>query len=113
MMRYSSIGITLLYIGVVAARVFTNSRHNFNIYSPKNLNFVTVSLPYRISIVMAFRAPKQWKLTTEESLSSYLTWQQNVMYNLSLDKDFSPFIIPLFVWVSKDTSETEPPLTRS
>ena len=104
-MSYFIIGILLFNIGVVAAHVYTNSRTNFVVYSPK-ISKVTVGLPYQIQIIMAFHAPKEWKLTTEESLSSYLTWQHNVLYNLSLDKDFASFIAPNSKWEIKDTSET-------
>ena len=39
-----------------------------------------------------FRAPKQWALTRTETISSYEAWQQNLIYNLSSDPNFKPFI---------------------
>ena len=38
------------------------------------------------------RAPKQWQLTKIENISSYESWRQNLIYVLSLDKNFVPFL---------------------
>ena len=38
------------------------------------------------------RAPKQWQLTKIETISSYESWRQNLIYVLSLDKNFVPFL---------------------
>ena len=40
----------------------------------------------------AARAPKQWQLTKNESITSYESWRQNLMYILSLDNNFAPFL---------------------
>ena len=38
------------------------------------------------------RAPKQWQLTKIETITSYESWGQNLIYVLSLDKNFVPFL---------------------
>ena len=38
------------------------------------------------------RAPKQWQLTKNETITSYESWRQNLMYILSLDNNFVPFL---------------------
>ena len=38
------------------------------------------------------RAPKQWQLTKVETITSYESWRQNLIYLLSLDKNFVPFL---------------------
>ena len=38
------------------------------------------------------RAPKQWQLTKIETITSYESWRQNLIYILSLDKNFVPFL---------------------
>lgn len=38
------------------------------------------------------RAPKQWQLTKNETITSYESWRQNLVYILSLDKNFVPFL---------------------
>ena len=35
-------------------------------------------------------APKQWQLTKIETITSYESWRQNLIYVLSLDKNFVP-----------------------
>ena len=39
-----------------------------------------------------FRAPKLWQLTENESVSSFANWKTNIMYNLSLNNEFAPFL---------------------
>ena len=38
------------------------------------------------------KAPKPYKLTEDESFSSFRSWQSNILYVLSRDKEFSPFL---------------------
>ena len=38
------------------------------------------------------RAPKQWSLTKNESITSFEAWWQNLQYSLSLDANFAPFL---------------------
>ncbi|MES9905324.1 MAG: hypothetical protein ABW168_21945 [Sedimenticola sp.] len=42
--------------------------------------------------------PKQWKLTEEESFSSFTSWQQNLVYLLTQDKNFRPFLLKDATW---------------
>jgi len=49
-------------------------------------------------VVMAARAPKPWKLTEEESFSSFKSWQQNLSYNLSCDEKFTRYLHPNATW---------------
>ena len=44
------------------------------------------------------KAPKQWQLSTEETITSFNAWKGNLLYHLSLDSNFSPFLEPDFVW---------------
>ena len=41
---------------------------------------------------MANRAPKQWCLTKVETVNSYENWRQNLLYTLSLDPNFLPYL---------------------
>ena len=47
---------------------------------------------------MASRAPKQWKLTTRETSNSYTIWKENLIYTLSLDPAFQPFLDDNVTW---------------
>jgi len=49
------------------------------------------------------RAPKQWSLTTSESLTSFTNWRENLIYTLSLDTNFAPFLAENFTWADADT----------
>ena len=40
----------------------------------------------------AARAPKQWSLTKDETITSFESWRQNLKYCLSLDPNFATFI---------------------
>ena len=51
------------------------------------------------------RAPKQWKLTSEETLNTFTNWKENLMYTLTLDKSFAPFIKDGVTW--KEESDDE------
>ena len=44
------------------------------------------------------KAPKQWTLQKDESLNSYNNWKENLIYTLSLDKNFARFIKPDVTW---------------
>ena len=50
------------------------------------------------------RAPKQWSLTTDETLNSFENWRQNLMYILSLDHNFAPFLTADFTWQKKSAA---------
>lgn len=50
---------------------------------------------------MTLRAPKQWALSKEESYSSFEAWRSNLIYNLSLDRNFARFLIPGVTWLKR------------
>ena len=52
------------------------------------------------------RDPKQWELTTNETVSSVENWKQNRLYILSLDTKFAPFPEPGFEWKKYTTHPT-------
>lgn len=41
---------------------------------------------------MTNRAPKQWCLTKVETVKSYENWRQNLLYTLSLDPNYLPYL---------------------
>ena len=53
---------------------------------------------------MSFKPPKQWVLTEKETISSYSSWQSNLLYHLSLNNEFSAFIADTFTWQRKSTA---------
>ena len=47
------------------------------------------------------RAPKQWCLTKHESITSFENWRQNLIYTLTLDANFAPFLAEGCTWEKK------------
>ena len=47
------------------------------------------------------RAPKQWCLTRSETVTSFESWRQNLLYTLSLDSAFAPFLDEKCTWGKK------------
>ena len=47
------------------------------------------------------RAPKQWSLTTNETISSIEAWENNLKYILSLDPNFACFLTDGATWLKK------------
>ena len=41
---------------------------------------------------MAYKAPKQWTLQSDATVTQYEAWRQNLMYTLSLDSSFKAYI---------------------
>ncbi|RLC16966.1 MAG: hypothetical protein DRI57_10490 [Deltaproteobacteria bacterium] len=60
---------------------------------------------------MASRAPKQWCLSKNESVNSYENWSQNLIYTLSLDSNFAPFLINGVSWTKKSSANATRGLT--
>ena len=50
------------------------------------------------------QAPKQWKLSTDETLTSFTNWKENLVYILSLNAAFSEFLPNNFVWSDGDVA---------
>ena len=40
----------------------------------------------------SFRPPKQWCLKENETITSFASWQSNLLYHLSLNNDFANFL---------------------
>ena len=65
----------------------------FDLYTTKSDN-----AEYKPQVIMAeggkssFRPPKQWSLTDNETISSFANWKSNMLYNLSLNDEFSQFL---------------------
>ncbi|XP_060576734.1 uncharacterized protein LOC132734055 [Ruditapes philippinarum] len=53
------------------------------------------------------RAPKQWCLTKQETITSFESWRQNLQYTLSLDPNFAPFLVEGFQWERKTNTNPE------
>ena len=49
-------------------------------------------------------APKQWQLSKEEALNSFRNWKENLIYILSLDSNFSPFLAEGAIWLKKSST---------
>ncbi|XP_078384150.1 LOW QUALITY PROTEIN: uncharacterized protein LOC144666624 [Oculina patagonica] len=47
------------------------------------------------------RAPKQWCLSKNETLTSFESWKQNLLYTLSLDSNFASFLAEGSSWLKK------------
>ena len=47
------------------------------------------------------RAPKQWSLTKTETITSFESWRQNLVYTLNLDSNFAPFLVSGAQWEKK------------
>ena len=50
---------------------------------------------------MANRAPKQWALSKQETITSFENWRQNLEYTLSLDNEFNTYLQPGASWKRK------------
>jgi len=44
------------------------------------------------------RIPKQWQLTKTETINSFESWRANLIYSLSLDRNFAPFLVNGVTW---------------
>lgn len=51
------------------------------------------------------RVPKQWFLTKIETVNTFENWRQNLLYTLSLDKNFATFLVT-GTWWEKKTKNT-------
>ena len=50
------------------------------------------------------RAPKQWSLSKNETMTTFEAWTQNPQYSLSLDNNFVPFLADNFTWLKKSST---------
>lgn len=51
------------------------------------------------------RAPKQWCLSKIETINSFENWKQNLLYTLSLDNNFAPFLADGSTWQKKTRAQ--------
>ena len=51
------------------------------------------------------KATLQWKLTTEETITSFTNWKENLLYILELDSKFAPFLAEGVSWSDSDTPD--------
>ena len=59
----------------------------------------------------AARAPKQWSLTKNETITTFESWKQNLIYILSLDTNFAPFLAHGAEWEKKGRNNANRGLT--
>ena len=57
------------------------------------------------------RAPKQWSLTKDETITSFEAWRQNFIYILSFDVNFAPFLLEEATWRRKASTNPTRGLT--
>jgi hypothetical protein len=50
------------------------------------------------------RAPKQWTLTKDETITSFEAWRENLRYILSLDSNFAFFLLEETTWRRKTSA---------
>ena len=72
---------------------------NWIIYIDQISNF------YYHIMATAHRAPKQWCLGKDENVTSSENWKQNILYTLSLDPNFAPFLVEGVSWRKKSKSD--------
>lgn len=66
------------------------------------INIVTLTCWHFNTMATASRAPKQWQLTKTETINTFENWRQNLIYILSLDSNFVPFLNE--TWLKKSTT---------
>ena len=47
------------------------------------------------------RAPKQWCLSKAETVNTFESWRQNLIYTLALDENFAPLLVDGVTWQKK------------
>ena len=52
----------------------------------------------------SFRPPKQWVLQERETITSFASWQSNILYHLSLCNEFAAFLDSNAAWQKKSTA---------
>ena len=57
------------------------------------------------------QAPKQWSLSKNETINSFKNWRQNLVYTLSLDTNFAPFLADGATWAKKTKVQPLPGFT--
>lgn len=50
------------------------------------------------------RAPKQWQLSPNETLNTFKNWKENLVYSLSLDTSFKPYLKDNVTWGKQNST---------
>ena len=58
----------------------------------------------KFNMATSTRAPKQWQLTRSETINSFNNWKENLIYTLSLDKNFTDYVKEGATWGKKTTA---------
>ena len=64
-------------------------------------------------IMNSNRAPKQWTLAKNETITTFEAWTQNLQYSLSLHANFAPFLADNFTWLKKSATAPNRAGTRA
>ena len=56
-----------------------------------------------MKMATSFRPPKQWVLQEKETITSFASWQSNILYHLSLNNEFAAFLDDAFEWQKKSS----------
>ena len=51
------------------------------------------------------RAPKQWALGKVETVTTFNAWKDNLVYILSLETKFAPFLVNSYTWQKYSTAD--------
>lgn len=79
--------------------------HTVIIYYRGHVCALEIVLALLQNMASTSRAPKQWYLTKIETVNTFENWRQNLLYTLSLDKNFALFLIT-GSWWDKKTKNT-------
>ena len=65
---------------------------------------------------MNLRTPKLRQLTTEETLNTFKSWKEQLIYSFTIESEFKPFLVDGLVWEqfsasSPDRGFTDDPTT--
>ena len=52
----------------------------------------------------SFKPPKQWVLSEHETITSFASWQSNILYHLSLNNEFAQFLDDDVTWQKKSVA---------
>ena len=100
----------IFLIGVVAARLrptfFIQKCVSHSVIKTLLWTQVNDNLNIIINMASSTRAPKQWCLTKIETVNTFENWRQNLIYTLSLDKNFAPFLVSGTKWEKKTKTTT-------
>ena len=67
----------------------------------KGAVYKPIAPPTKVTMAAIQRAPKQWSLSKQETISTFENWRQNITYVLSLDPNFAEFLVDGRTWEKK------------